>query len=135
MTVGAWKSWSQGLVTLDHSTIEGAEAMEPNQPLFITQDSRQFAYDPAAARAFVAITGLWHDGHDYLNEAYAEGARYFIVLKGTPVPKWTNADVVYSPDPVATWQSLARHWRDACDTSIIAIAGRQGRSQSSIRDR
>ncbi len=128
MTVGAWKSWLQGLVTLDHSTIEGAEAMEPNQPLFITQDSRQFAYDPAAARAFVAITGLWHDGHDYLNEAYAEGARYFIVLKGTPVPKWTNADVVYSPDPVATWQSLARHWRDACDTSIIAIAGSNGKT-------
>ena len=99
-----------------------------DQPLFITQDSRQFAYDPAAARAFVAITGLWHDGHDYLNEAYAEGARYFIVLKGTPVPKWTDADVVYSPDPVATWQSLARHWRDACDTSIIAIAGSNGKT-------
>ena len=110
MTVGAWKSWLQNPNTLDHRLVERAALVEQDQPLFITQDSRQFAHAPAAANAFVAIAGLWHDGHDYVNDAYAEGARYFIVSEDASIPDWEDADVVYTADPLESWQSLARHW-------------------------
>jgi len=128
MTVGAWKSWLQNPNTLDHRLVERAALVEQDQPLFITQDSRQFAHAPAAANAFVAIAGLWHDGHDYVNDAYAEGARYFIVSEDASIPDWEDADVVYTADPLESWQSLARHWRDACDPPVIAITGSNGKT-------
>ena len=100
MTVGAWKSWLQRTCNPGSFDDRGrrGDGTEP-AALHHTRTPRQFAYDPAAARAFVAITGLWHDGHDYLNEAYAEGGAVFHCIEGYSGAKMDKCGCGLFPRP------------------------------------
>lgn len=133
MTVGAWNAWwAQYVEPTDnpHRTCSNEPSTGRDDPraLFITQDSRRFPDAPTSESAFVAIRGQWHDGHDYLEQAYASGARRFIVAQGMAVPEWPDADVVWAVDPVICWQQLVRFWREHCATPIIAVTGSNGKT-------
>ena len=127
MTVGAWKAWLEHASTL-HAVTTASAAVSDDTPLFITQDSRALEAAKPGARAFVALPGNWHDGHAFLEEAHAKGARYFLVSDSAHLPDLPESDIVRSADPVAAWQSLTRQWRDTCGTSIIAITGSNGKT-------
>ena len=127
MTVGAWKAWLEHASTV-HAVTAASAAVSDHTPLFITQDSRALEAAKPGARAFVALPGNWHDGHAFLEEAHAKGARYFLVSDSAHLPDLPESDIVRSADPVAAWQSLTRQWRDTCGTSIIAITGSNGKT-------
>ncbi|MBG27969.1 MAG: hypothetical protein CL852_04505, partial [Crocinitomicaceae bacterium] len=127
MTVGAWKAWLESASTV-HAVTAASVPMPSGTPLFITQDSRALEAAKPGARAFVALPGNWHDGHAFLEEAHANGARYFLVSASVQPPDLPESDVVRCADPIAAWQSLTRQWRDACGTSIIAITGSNGKT-------
>jgi len=127
MTVGAWKAWLESASTV-HAVTAASVPMPSGTPLFITQDSRALEAAKPGARAFVALPGNWHDGHAFLEEAHANGARYFLVSDSVQPPDLPESDVVRCADPIAAWQSLTRQWRDACGTSIIAITGSNGKT-------
>ena len=127
MTVGAWKAWLEHASSV-HAVTAASAAVSGDTPLFITQDSRALEAAKPGARAFVALPGNWHDGHAFLEEAHANGARYFLVSNAAHVPPLPESDVVRCADPIAAWQSLTRKWRDTCGTSIIAITGSNGKT-------
>jgi alanine racemase len=125
MTVGAWKAWvKQGHFSCD----EASASLPEDTPLFLSQDSRELETAKPGACGFVALHGNWHDGHAFLEEAHAAGARYFIVHANATLPALPASDVVRCKDPVSAWQQLTRAWRDACGTSIIAITGSNGKT-------
>lgn len=130
MIVGAWRTWVTSKVEpngLRHQR-RAVEPIGDDQPLHVTQDSRQFPFTRTGQTAFVAIRGQWHDGHDYVNEAYEAGARFFIVRNDAALPDWPEAEIVWSEDPIVSWQELVRCWRDACATPTIAITGSNGKT-------
>ena len=130
MNVGAWRIWVTTNVEPEGMRHQrpAAESVGDDQPLHITQDSRQFPFTRPGQSAFVAIKGQWHDGHDYVKDAYAAGARFFIVDTGAELPRWEDAEIVWSNDPIGSWQQLVRCWRDACATPTIAITGSNGKT-------
>ena len=85
MTVGAWKAWLEHAST-EHAVTTASAAVSDDTPLFITQDSRALEAAKPGARAFVALPGNWHDGHAFLQEAHANGARYFLCDSCTTRP-------------------------------------------------
>ena len=80
MTVGAWKNWLDGLTECDaYRLIQQRQESTPSARLGATQDSRQFPLGSVQEILFIAIHGTWHNGHHYLTEAHAMGARFFII--------------------------------------------------------
>ncbi len=127
MTVGAWKAWLEKARTT-HAVSEASLPVDADTPLFVTQDSRALEGARPGARAFVALPGNWHDGHSFLTEAHASGARFFLVRENVPIPELMESDIIRCHDPIATWQDLTRQWRETCNTAIIAITGSNGKT-------
>jgi len=94
---------------------------------------------------FVALVGEHVDGHDYVAEAFANGAMAAIV--GRPLPgghqtldfrsgRPTPEFVFHPPlclvvdDPVWAMQAAAQAWRARFDTRVVGITGSVGKSST-----
>lgn len=129
MNAGAWRDWIlRSSEMASYQCVRRANETPANEHLFVTQDSRELVHAASSLKAFIALQGSWHNGHDFIEEAYANGARYFIIESGTNTPDWEDADVLWCPNTLEAWQSLAQHWRQTCDASILAITGSNGKT-------
>jgi alanine racemase len=129
MTVGAWKNWLDGLTECDaYRLIQQRQESTPSARLGATQDSRQFPLGSVQEILFIAIHGTWHNGHHYLTEAHAMGARFFIIEEDSNLPDLPDSDVLMTPHAVHAWQDFARHWRMECATSTVGITGSNGKT-------
>lgn len=97
----------------------------------ISMDSR--TTEPGAA--FVAFGGERVDGHDFLADAIAAGARALLITRsadefGDVVEAATHRDVaiVRVPDALGAIQSLARHHRERLFCPVIGITGSTGKT-------
>ena len=87
-------------------------------------DSRKF-YDGGSG-VFFAINGPYHDGHQYMEEAYAKGVRHFICERATLAYPDVNQLVV--PDALLALQQIAKHHRQQFDFPIAGITGSNGKT-------
>lgn len=75
---------------------------------------------------FVAIPGVHFDGHDFLGDAMASGAKAALVRRGATVPdglvKLEVDDTVKALGDIASW------WRKRFDAPCVAITGSNGKS-------
>ena len=95
MTVGAWKNWLDGLTERDACRlIQQRQESTPSARLGATQDSRQLPLGSVQETLFIAIRGAWHNGHHYLTEAHAMGARFFIIEEDSNLPALPDSDVL-----------------------------------------
>ncbi len=112
------------------ATVTGGRWMTPpagDEPL------RGIGIDTRAdldGRAFVAIRGATHDGHDFL--AMASGARVLVVDRAPPARQLdarTTAGVLLVNDTRAALGRLAAAWRQALTkTVVIAVTGSCGKT-------
>lgn len=90
---------------------------------------RVFAYDsrrlPAAAAIFVALSGQ-RDGHDFAAQAYASGARAFMLTRPLDLPP--DAAQIIVPDTLAALQRLAAYRRSLLRCPVVAITGSNGKT-------
>jgi UDP-N-acetylmuramoyl-tripeptide--D-alanyl-D-alanine ligase len=81
-------------------------------------------------QAFVAIPGA-RDGHDFLDDAFSNGAPFAIVTKGHAVEGKTCVEV---SDTVAALAALGRHCRErlagTVDGRVIGITGSVGKTST-----
>ena len=81
-------------------------------------------------QAFVAIPGA-RDGHDFLGDAFSNGAPFAIVTKGHAVEGKTCVEVA---DTVAALAALGRHCRDrlagSVDGRVVGITGSVGKTST-----
>jgi alanine racemase len=101
-----------------------ANAVDPVEVLLT--DSRQLA---ASRRTlFFALTGLRHDGHDFLPALYRAGVRCFIVGREVPLDDLPDANVLLVDEPLAALQALAAHHRARFDLPVAGITGSNGKT-------
>jgi UDP-N-acetylmuramoyl-tripeptide--D-alanyl-D-alanine ligase len=83
-------------------------------------DSRQVKH----RELFVALSGDYADGHNYLADAAAKGAVVALV------ERWQDVDLpqILCPDAVIALGQLASAWRTQCDARLVAITGSNGKT-------
>ncbi len=84
---------------------------------------------------FVARRGEKQDGHDYIPDAVARGARCVIMEREHSYAPTTPSShqivaLIRVDDPTAALQSLARYWRDKVDPIVVGITGSVGKTST-----
>lgn len=90
-------------------------------------DSRKAMQD----KVFFAIKGLRFDGHDFLDQAVAQGAKAFILSDKSKAQKLLEnkkLTVILVPDTLKALQSLAHLWTKKLKTKVVAITGSNGKT-------
>jgi UDP-N-acetylmuramoyl-tripeptide--D-alanyl-D-alanine ligase len=109
----------------------GRWRLEPGQPrgrvAGVSIDSREML----AGRAFLAIRGERHDGHDHLDAAVRAGAALVVVESALPRSRSEDlgVPVLEVPDPRRALADLARAWRRSLEgTRVVAVTGSCGKT-------
>ncbi len=107
-------------------------------------DSRQ----ASAGTLFVALPGEHHDGHDFVGEAFAAGAKAALVqrdlssqfnileLRSTGTAEELDARLrmleapfcIRVEDPLKSLQQVAKFWRSKLNVQVIGVTGSVGKS-------
>ncbi|MCB0375847.1 MAG: bifunctional UDP-N-acetylmuramoyl-tripeptide:D-alanyl-D-alanine ligase/alanine racemase, partial [Sinomicrobium sp.] len=98
-----------------------------NAPItYLLTDSRQVRF--AGQSLFFALVCPHHDGHQFLEEAYQKGVRYFVISK-MPGP-WQHKDssLLLVDDTLSALQQLCRYHRERFDLQVIGITGSNGKT-------
>jgi len=80
---------------------------------------------------FFAIIGPNHNGHDYIQEAYENGIRQFVVSNGYEVSLLQNLkgiNLLQVVDTLGALQQCASVWRLRYNLPILAITGSNGKT-------
>lgn len=87
-------------------------------------DSRKLSKDSL----FIALTGGRRDGHEFLQQAQASGARAALISKHGLEKELDGLDLILVQDTQAAFQALARWYRQKLTLPIIAITGSNGKT-------
>ena len=124
------------------------EALRGCQPDWAGQEITEAVVDSRLAESgclFVALPGEHHDGHDFVGQAFENGARLALVqndvagrfplldLRGAsdmPASRRSRSSALCLrvDDSLAALQQIARFWRRKLDLKVIGITGSVGKS-------
>ena len=88
----------------------------------VTTDTRALA----PGDLFVALRGERFDGHDFVAQAFAEGAAAALVERSRAASLPGNLIAV--DDPLRSLGALARYWRARFDIPVAGVAGSNGKT-------
>lgn len=94
------------------------------QTIFI--DSR--IYFDSNTSLFFALEGKQHNGHDFINELYSKGLRYFVVNKNYINTDLKDAVFIKVTNTLDALQKLALFHRNQFNIPTIAITGSNGKT-------
>jgi len=77
-----------------------------------------------AGTLFFAISGVNHDGHDYIGQLFEKGVRMFVVEKQPDI----DASFIVVNDTIAALQALAAYHRSKFGGEVVAITGSNGKT-------
>ncbi|MCB0760116.1 MAG: bifunctional UDP-N-acetylmuramoyl-tripeptide:D-alanyl-D-alanine ligase/alanine racemase [Flavobacteriales bacterium] len=77
---------------------------------------------------YIALKGLNHDGHAYLQAAYDKGVRAFMVSQLPTLSDFPGAGFHVSEDTLSTWQKWVGHHRSQFQIPVIGITGSNGKT-------
>ena len=80
--------------------------------------------------AFCAINGTFHNGHDYIEEAYLKGIRLFILEENQNLTFQNDATYIVVKDTLWAIQELAKRHREKFNFPIVLIAGDLGKTMT-----
>ena len=95
----------------------------------VSTDSRQIKQDDL----FIALRGQKHDGHKFIGDAIAAGAKGVIVDRNMPLTEQMQAQdicVIQVPDTLVALGQLARFYRKVLGhgVTVIAVTGSNGKT-------
>ncbi|AGY58952.1 UDP-N-acetylmuramoyl-tripeptide--D-alanyl-D-alanine ligase [Gloeobacter kilaueensis] len=90
----------------------------PERVWGVSTDTRSLG----AGSLFVALRGERFDGHDYVGQAFEQGAILAIVERPVPQPHLLVADTLIA------YQALARWWREHFALPVVAVTGSVGKT-------
>lgn len=76
---------------------------------------------------FFAVTGVRHDGHQFIESLYGKGVRHFVV-EYMPKGNFPEANMVIVPDSVKALQQVAARRRRCFSIPVIGITGSNGKT-------
>ncbi len=77
---------------------------------------------------FFALEGVFRDGHNFIQDAYEKGVRYFIVSKPGYTENLTDAKEIVVENTYSSLQALAKHHRNCFSCPVVAITGSNGKT-------
>ncbi|WP_127142923.1 UDP-N-acetylmuramoyl-tripeptide--D-alanyl-D-alanine ligase [Pelagibacterium montanilacus] len=92
----------------------------------VTIDSREVPADAL----FVAIRGDRFDGHDFVAQAIAAGAKAALVSQSRADELSGNLPLIVVPDALAGLEVLARHARARADATCVGVTGSVGKTST-----
>lgn len=93
----------------------------------ISLDSRKAS--ATEGTVFFAIRGERHDGHDYLQNLYAQGVRQFVVERPLSSPEiFKEANVILVDSAIDALQRLAAFHRSTFSIPVVGITGSNGKT-------
>ncbi|MDN3669229.1 bifunctional UDP-N-acetylmuramoyl-tripeptide:D-alanyl-D-alanine ligase/alanine racemase [Echinicola jeungdonensis] len=98
----------------------------PQEVQQIVTDSRKIVRGEETL--FVALKGFKFDGADFIDGAYQEGVRNFILKEGNISSHIPQANVIQVPDPLAALQALAAWNRKQFTGPVVSITGSNGKT-------
>ncbi len=114
---------------LDSGHISGGRWVPsvPEKLIFsrISTDSRAL-FQPATT-LFFCLRGPRHDGHQYIQEAWEKGVRYFVV-DCLPAQELVNTFYLLVEDTQIALQDMARGHRDLFSYPVVGITGSNGKT-------
>src|ERR1051326_2346072 len=105
----------------------GGELVFTPGDVFITRvctDSRQIQ----AGDLFIALKGDKFDGHDFLSDVVAKGARGIVAEKGRVPGNVKNCAIIAVPDTRKALGHLAARYRADFSLPFVAVAGSNGKT-------
>ena len=108
--------------------VKGKLTGNPGLPVTdIVIDSRQVSFNDEVA--FVAIRGIHHDGHHFVENLYLKGLRVFIV-ESLPenIRKFAGGTFIVTGNSVRALQLLGSYKRNKFKSPVIAITGSAGKT-------
>lgn len=109
--------------------LRGQLSGEPTEATvkWLSLDSRRVF--PGDGATYFAIKGPNHDGHAFLQEAYAKGWRLFVVEKAPDLPsKFAGASFFQTENPLLLLQKMAAFRRSQVSIPVVAITGSNGKT-------
>ncbi|MCX7744555.1 MAG: bifunctional UDP-N-acetylmuramoyl-tripeptide:D-alanyl-D-alanine ligase/alanine racemase [Flavobacteriales bacterium] len=97
-----------------------------NPVLYLCTDSRKVVF--ADSSLFIAIRGLYHDGHLFAEQAYSKGIRYFLINRDAAISLHADAVYVCVDDTLEAIQKLAAYHRRRFHYPVIGITGSNGKT-------
>lgn len=77
---------------------------------------------------FFAISGVRHDGHQFISQLYSSGMRQFVIEHSIPLNKFPEANFLLVKSATLALQALARFHRRSFNIPVIGIAGSNGKT-------
>ncbi|MDZ7317118.1 MAG: UDP-N-acetylmuramoyl-tripeptide--D-alanyl-D-alanine ligase [candidate division KSB1 bacterium] len=97
----------------------------PREPLSAVEiDSRSVSRNSL----FVALRGIRHDGHDYVENALAQGAAAAVVETSWLNERRRSLPLIGVRDTLKAYQDIARFYRRKIDPAVVAITGSVGKT-------
>lgn len=93
---------------------------------YLLYDSRQLSFPGSGI--FFALSGLRHEGHDFLEQVYADGVRHFIVSKEILLERLPEANVLLVADTRKALHALAAFHRRKFSSLVVGITGSNGKT-------
>ncbi|MFY7899495.1 MAG: Mur ligase family protein, partial [Chitinophagaceae bacterium] len=93
---------------------------------FLLTDSRKISFPNTSL--FFALTGQRRDGHAFIEEAYHQGVRFFVVDEKYIETAFSNSIFLKVPNVLAALQQLATYHRKQFSIPVIGITGSNGKT-------
>jgi alanine racemase len=77
---------------------------------------------------FFAITGVHHDGHQFLESLYSAGVRQFIIEKSVDTAKFPGANFLLVGSSIDALQKIAAHHRAQLALPVVGVTGSNGKT-------
>lgn len=110
--------------------IEGSvvQLKEDKKIEFLITDSRKIYVHPNAL--FIALKGIRHDGHKYIEEVYKKGIRQFLIhdTKGLTLSHFPQANFYKAKNTLEGLQAIAAYHRSNFNLEVIGITGSNGKT-------
>jgi alanine racemase len=117
------------MVSSDIAKITGGKLIgRPDLPVEeVVTDSRQLSYTQGLV--FFAISGINHDGHQFIDILYQKGIQIF-VIEQLPVElqRYPNAAFIVTKNSIDALQKLAAYKRKTFKSPVIAVTGSAGKT-------
>ena len=79
---------------------------------------------------FVAIGGVNHDGHNFIDDLYRRGLRAFMVERDLNFGAWPEAGFVVVERSLRALQKVAADYRAGFRGTVVAITGSTGKTSA-----
>ena len=77
---------------------------------------------------FFALEGVFRNGHDFIEDAYNKGVRFFVVSDENAILPYDDANFLVVENSLEALQNFAKHHRNKFSCDVVAITGSNGKT-------